>query len=852
MSIKMFTSRVFIILTILAYSEHVHSQYTGLRFSGHEVPLDQRTGLNLTPDKPIEFRSNLRLEFELKLEPNRVAHFGYIFRAVVDGQNIDLIYKTNIPSRDNFNLVIGNAKGVISFKYPYSVLTGEWVPVLLEIDGKGNSIRLEIGDEEFEQEYLHKQGKSTLRLFFGAHRYNHFKSTDLPNMNIREISISKNFRKRYYWPLDQSDGNIVKEVISNFNGRATNPNWIISLYTNWRVMDEFYLPGELKFAYNENERKLEICQEDSMYSYDIQTNKLTASFPGHNLSPDNRYNLIFDKRDDQLIYYSTDLHLKCVLHDASSFDVRESQIPILTVYLHHNSMLHPDTKQLYVFGGYGQLTYSNLVLVYNDLKERWDTVNYSGNFYPRYLAGMGYNPSDGKAYILGGYGSTMGEQAISPDYYYELLTYSFDENRFETVAEYSDSQQDFCFARSLYIDTVSNTLYGLKFSKYETEPEVQAVAISLDDYSITYVGDTFTFQFLDIKSTLDLYYETLSKKLIAVTTYLDHNRTRLTLREISYPPKTIEYIGDEHTRSGKSLLITGIILGLTVLSGLSFYLLRKRRKQLTSGSVEPLTDGDILDANYDNINNLKVNHRPGSIILFGGFQVFDKTGKDITNAFTPRLKEMLLYILLHSLKHDKGVSSRTLDEVFWFDKSAESARNNRAVNIGKLKTLLEQVGECKISKDTGYWKFEFTPSDMHVDYYDYLKLSDSKLLNTKEGMKALLKIVRPGPVLQNIEAEWLDNYKSEISNDIIDSIIGYITGSGMKDEPDFIIHLANSVFHFDPVSEESMIIKCKQLVKLGKHSLAKKAYERFVKEYKNLYGEVYPKSFNAILEDKII
>jgi hypothetical protein len=45
-----------------------------------------------------------------------------------------------------------------------------------------------------------------------------------------------------------------------------------------------------------------------------------------------------------------------------------------------------------------------------------------------------------------------------------------------------------------------------------------------------------------------------------------------------------------------------------------------------------------------------------------------------------------------------------------------------------------------------------------------------------------------------------------------------------------------------------MMLKCKALVYLGKHSLAKRAFENFRKEYKILYGEEFGKDFPAILE----
>ena len=76
-----------------------------------------------------------------------------------------------------------------------------------------------------------------------------------------------------------------------------------------------------------------------------------------------------------------------------------------------------------------------------------------------------------------------------------------------------------------------------------------------------------------------------------------------------------------------------------------------------------------------------------SILFFGGFQVINKHGDDITKKFTPLLKELFLLIFLYSIK-DKGISVPRLTELLWFSMDAKTAKNNRAVNIAKLKTSL--------------------------------------------------------------------------------------------------------------------------------------------------------------------
>jgi len=192
------------------------------------------------------------------------------------------------------------------------------------------------------------------------------------------------------------------------------------------------------------------------------------------------------------------------------------------------------------------------------------------------------------------------------------------------------------------------------------------------------------------------------------------------------------------------------------------------------------------------------------------------------------------------------LSSEKLDETLWFDKTAKSARNNRSVTITKLKTLLERMSCCSLSKDTGYWKIEADFSVVFVDYYQCLQLINDKQLNHR-SVEQLTKIVRRGNFLSNVEYEWLDSFKSEISNDIIDKLLHFIDSDQLThDSPELSIKIADLIYHFDSVNEDAMIIKCKALSVLGKHSLALQVFESFAKEYRNIYGEEFKKDFHSV------
>ena len=238
-----------------------------------------------------------------------------------------------------------------------------------------------------------------------------------------------------------------------------------------------------------------------------------------------------------------------------------------------------------------------------------------------------------------------------------------------------------------------------------------------------------------------------------------------------------------------------------------------------------------------------------SIYLFGGFQAFDKMGKDITANFTPTLKELFMLILLHSLKNGKGVSSQTLNETLWFDKTEDSARNNRNVNISKLRSLLEEIGDIALFKESTFWKIKLN-REVYCDYVEMLHLLErpQRILHENE-IHRLLTVASSGKLLPDIENEWVDSYKSEFSNLLIDTLTLLSEQIGKrKSNYNLSCRIAECMLKYDIVNEEAIAIKCLALYNSGKKGFAKQAYDSFCREYKNLMETEFTIPFKELLK----
>jgi DNA-binding SARP family transcriptional activator len=849
-----------ILFSIVLHLQNSYAQNYGLAFYSHEVVQDKRTMLDLTPGSALQSKNSFSISFDLCFIPNRPIYFGYILRLINDAnQNVDLVYD-NLAARKHFKIIIGDRLTKIAFDIPDNTLYSAWNKLQITIDLKGNKLSLKSGGVLYTESKLGLKPEANYRLLFGANSHKQFQTTDLPPMKLRDIAIWQKSKQVCNWPLNDCNGRVATEIISKNNGIVTNPLWIKARHRNWQLEKDLTINGVVSTAFDATTEKVNIITGDSLIVYSPNQNNdiaVTSHKSGlQQLVP-----------GDQAIYIKNSLYYifmdqKVIMPYNTSTHKWEGHLKDVfkeTNYGHLNKFYAQADTSLYIIGGYGQLIYKDSVLRYNLNKRSLQHVKVKGDtFTPRYLAGLGTSARGDTAYIIGGYGSATGQQILNPRNLYDMMRYTVKDSTFKKLFTLDFKGVDFVFANSLVVNTANKTYYGLVFPQHKYKSHLQLITGSLNSPSYKSVGGTIPFLFHDAYSFADLYYCKKAGKFLAVTLYKDGNKTHVKIYSLLGPPEPL-ITGNTSVAGNKSFNWWYLGIGAVFLAALASWFLTHKKARLLINSVpntvaEPevqLTDLATPE-NLETAPNLKVSNTlspiNNSIFLFGDLQLFTADGLEITKSFTPLLRELFLIILLNSVKRGRGVSSEKLNEVLWFDKSEKSARNNRSVNIAKLKMLLDKMGHCHLSKDTGYWKIEIAYEFVFVDYHQYLEIVSNKSKLDKEKILQFTQITQRGNFLSNTEYEWLDAFKSDVSNEIIDSYLQFANSIKIADDPEFIIKLTNDIFYFDPVNEEAMILKCKALSHLGKHSLAKTTYENFNKEYKDIYGENFEKNFHSVVE----
>lgn len=242
------------------------------------------------------------------------------------------------------------------------------------------------------------------------------------------------------------------------------------------------------------------------------------------------------------------------------------------------------------------------------------------------------------------------------------------------------------------------------------------------------------------------------------------------------------------------------------------------------------------------------------LCLFGNFCVVSKVNGEISSGFSPLLRQLLSFLILFSEENKSGVSIKKLTDTFWPGAAKDKAKENRGTNIKKLRKSLNNIEGLNVVYKDKKWTVEKAP-DLFVDISEYNRikvlLEDQLAIDRIEfdDVHNLLDLLKHGNVLQNMEAEWLDHFKNQFSNEVIHLLSRIYSCLDEKQASLVAIKLAKIMLLFDHLNEDGLKILVQELVLAGKHGQAKNEYESFTKIYKDLYGYPFHIAYQEMVAD---
>lgn len=862
---------IFLYLFTLITNASLAQEY-GLEFLGHEVVIDKRTELVIGSDQLICPDDEVELDFDLRFKPKVSSYFGYVFR-IIDQQNrnIDLLFQSDAKGRNkHFRLVSGDKDIKLSKQLDSVSLYSRWNTFKVLI--KGNELQLLCNGQVFSKSYLPFRFNRCFKIYWGSCSNPNYLTTDALPMFLRNIQLKSDGELLHHWPLKEVSGKVSLDVVGKSQALAKNPIWLLKDHYEWKLIKKLKFKGHSNFAFDEATHHIFVNSDLKTFLLNTINDSLTIkSFAQKHAKFTFGDFAVFLGSQNKLI--NVRLNEKQLFHydfASNTWAIAPNEQFNLTEYWHHNKYVYPNDSAIAFIGGYGQYKYKNLIQKYSFQTNTWTNLTLKGDVIePRYMFGMG-NLDATKSLLFGGFGSKTGDQGMSPQNYYDVYEIDWVSNQVKKRYELPTPSTPFSVASSLLINKENNTFYGLIYNQLQLKSSLQLVEGSLSKPELIRISKAIPYKFMDVSSFADLYYDKSLGKLYCVTSYFDHapvDSSEVAIYSLSFPPTNYP-VPVQKTRSvmsPKYWMSLCFMLGAVFLLVVWYY--RKKGSKEVLSVEKPLVSDSpsmLVDVAQESIavqeevpivplevpidQAAKQPLGLASIHLFGGFKVVNSEGSDLTNMFSPLLKEMFLFLLLNSIRWNKGIESSKLNEMFWFDKSTTSARNNRSVNITKLKYIFEQLAGIQITKDTGNWKIVFDASKINIDYYEIQKLTTAKKKLSIAEANLVLEMVNQGSFLSNLEYEWLDDFKGEISNKVIDVLLAYAEDLSVEKQAEMIVEVADTILKFDSVEETAMALKCKSLVQLGKHSLAKTSFEKFSKDYKRLYSEEYSMTYKEFLD----
>jgi two-component SAPR family response regulator len=270
-----------------------------------------------------------------------------------------------------------------------------------------------------------------------------------------------------------------------------------------------------------------------------------------------------------------------------------------------------------------------------------------------------------------------------------------------------------------------------------------------------------------------------------------------------------------------------ILFAILIIAGLLMFIMVKQlKKKKISAEID--TPSEVIK---------------NRIQLFGEFKAIDNKGEEITDLFTPKVKELFLFTLIYTLKSGIGANIRDINDVLWEGISSRKVANNRSVTLNKLRKILLQIDGIEIISTGGYLQAKIK-KPFYCDYVSAFKLCQIPEGLSKQQLVSFFEFVKRGRFLKGINWPWLDDIRGFTGNQVIDNLLNLATIYQKELNLTEIEKIAQRILDYDDLNEEAIYLQVWALQKSNNTNLAKFNFSSFTKKYENSFGEPYPMNFS--------
>lgn len=835
-------------MTLFAYSQ-------GLLFQANDKEIKERTSLQIFQEGEIPcFTKNFQLSFELSIRDFDT--FGYVFLLKEDQGKTKYSFTYTYLDGENstFKFNTDGKENHYSLNLRNDALAYQWIPVSFAFDLQQDVLTIRIGDNEKKITSLGLKDTFCPHLFFGRYDY----ILDMPTFAIRNLKLEGDRSHSYTFPLNENEGEEVHTSTGKVLGTVVNPVWLINGSYHWEKLFEYSFQTPSGITFEPDSQRLIIFSQDSLLTYNLLKRQPQKYSYSNKLPVKLQLATHFMNTTDGKLYVYELNNLPLGDATVAALDLnnqewKQTGVAALPVQLHHHDGFWDETTGKYlVFGGFGNKRFNNTFLEYDIEGDRWDTLSYSGDrIIPRYFSGMAVNKNREHIYVFGGMGNESGEQSVGRNYLHDLYLLDRKQQSVRRLWQNASGHR-LVVARDMILTPDEKYIYALCYPEYLSDTYLQLYRLTVDDGTMKALGDSIPMRSEEIMTNANLYYNSLTHEYYCTTTEFDKKgHTVIRTYVLSAPPVSLDEIRSYGSRSSLEIRWLWIMAGIGVLllAGGVLFVRKKRGKQrnavLESSSVlmsppvgrEPdkSVQGKETLAKEDFESSLV---RPNAVYLFGPFTVIDRNGRDITHLFSSRLRQVFIYILLHSTHN--GVLSASLNEVFWPDKPDDKVKNLKGVTINQIRKNLAELDGVELVHDKGYFRLVFT--DCYCDYFRFRTLKNAEEVENELGI-----LLMRGKFLDGMDAGMMDHFKQKVEEFLSSFLPLEIERLYQQHKYDAVIRFCNVLFRVDPVNELALAYGMHALNHTGSSQEAILQYSLFVREYRQMMNEEYSTSYAELM-----
>lgn len=838
------TYRYIILIISLCITQMV-SAY-GLRFHGAASPIDERTSYDVFAHNYPSFRDYFDLEFNMALYSTESVGYvlrvkgadeGQIFNLFFDPRGDDVLFRLN--QEEKCVLIALHVSKAVAMQ-------SHWFKVKIAFDLKQDEITLKIHDQERMCKGVSLSNEFSPKIVFGRSDY----IIDVPEIAIDKLVVNADCT--YTFPLDEVEGESVYNKEGVLYGKVENPIWLINEAYHWKKEGGFASASEAGSCYNAGKNEIYYFNRDSLFVYNMETGGTSTKVFAERC-PVKLFlaGSFFDSGSERLYVYEVYTENKDAEPMIASLDLNTLSWKVesysrLSMQLHHHCSYYDAIRKRYtIFGGFGNMYYSNKFYMFDMEEARWDTLDsLSGDFLcPRYFSSVGYLDSNHSVYIFGGMGNESGDQVVGRRYFHDLYKVDLQEMYVQKLWDISTEQPNIVPAQDMVIQNDS-CFYVLRYPESVSNSFLHLYRFSVKDGSCHILGDSIPIYSDKITTNARLYYnERQSRLFVTVQETSDDVSSKFSVYSLFFPPVSLKkYTANNDGGSGLRVWLVLVVAVVTVAAEGVWIIYKWHRNSGKREKDEIVRQGNeqLLVDSATKVEKTMVDIGvANSVYLFGDFSVFDRNGRNISYMFSLRIKQIFCLILRYS--DPDGISSKQLGDLIWPDKPKDKVKNSRGVSINHLRKILKELNGIELVYEKGCFRFILS-SGFYCDYLRFMAIVTENRI--EECRQEFLHIVRRGKFIGFMDSPLFDGFKQDVECRLEVLVLQLMKEAFEAQNYSEVVSLAEVEFNIDPVNEAALSCCIKSFLILKHENAAIDTYQRFVAEYKKHTGEDYPHPFS--------